>query len=79
MFSLFAPHRYNIDTYHDYDIHRLGDNYREFIINLNRRGSGNLSDDLFFNGAVNVFKELPNADSPEMNGVYDYARKIKNI
>lgn len=79
MFSLFAPHRYNIDTYHDYDLHRLGDNYREFIINLNRRGSGNLSDDLFFNGAVNVFKELPKANSPEMNGVYDYVRKIRNI
>lgn len=79
MFSLFAPHRYSIDTYHDYDIHRMGDNYREFIINLNRRGSGNLSDDLFFNGAVNIFKELPKATDSEMNGVYDYVRKLRTI
>jgi len=41
------------------DIDRLGDNYREFLVMLNRSGSGFTNIDLYFNGAVNFFKELP--------------------
>lgn len=59
MFGLFAPHRYKIDNYEGYDIERLGDNYREFLVMLNRSGSGFTNIDLYFNGAVNFFKELP--------------------
>jgi hypothetical protein len=59
MFGLFAPHRYKIANYEGYDIDRLGDNYREFLVMLNRSGSGFTHIDLYFNGAVNFFKELP--------------------
>ena len=59
MFGLFAPHRYKIENYEGYDIDRLGDNYREFLVMLNRSGSGFTNIDLYFNGAVNFFKELP--------------------
>lgn len=58
MFGLFAPHRYKIENYEGYDISRLGDNYREFNVMLNRNGSGFINIDLYFNGAANFFKEL---------------------
>lgn len=59
MFGLFAPHRYKIENYEGYDIDKLGDNYREFLVMLNRSGSGFTNIDLYFNGATNFFKELP--------------------
>jgi hypothetical protein len=58
MFGLFAPHRYKIEDYEGYNIDRLGDNYREFMVMLNRNGSGFINLDLYFNGAVNYFAEL---------------------
>ena len=65
MLGLFAPHRYKIDDYEDYDIQKLGDNYREMSILLNRSGSGGLNLDLYFNGASNFFAKLPNPDNME--------------
>lgn len=59
MIGLFAPSRYDIKTYNDYDIAQLKDNYRELIISLNRDGEGFFTDDLLFNGAVNYFEEAP--------------------
>ena len=59
MLGLFAPARYKIKTYNGYDITKLNDNYRELSIILNRKGIGNATVDLYFNGACNVFLELP--------------------
>ncbi len=69
MLGLFAPHRYGIETYPQrlnspgYDITKLRDNYRELSVLLNRRGSGFINTHLYFNGAVNYFKELPNVNT----------------
>jgi hypothetical protein len=65
MFGLFAPHRYKIENYEGYDIDKLGDNYREFNVMLNRNGSGFINIDLYFNGASNFFKELLPAEKME--------------
>jgi hypothetical protein len=62
MLGLFAPVRYKIDNYEGYNIERLGDNYREFMVMLNRNGSGFINLDLYFNGASNFFKELAASD-----------------
>ena len=43
------------------DIKQLQDNYREFLTILNRRG-GAVATDLYFDGEVNYFKELPSSD-----------------
>lgn len=59
MIGLFAPSRYDIKTYNDYDVSLLKDNYRELIVSLNRDGEGFFTDDLLFNGAVNYFEEAP--------------------
>jgi len=57
--GLFAPNRYGIKAYNGHDLVKLKDNYRELSILLNRRGAGSQCVDLYFNGAVNYFKELP--------------------
>lgn len=62
MIGLFAPHRYKIENYEGYNIDKLGDNYREFNVMLNRNGSGFINIDLYFNGASNFFKELPSSE-----------------
>ena len=59
MLGLFAPARYKIKSYNGYDITKFNDNYRELSIILNRKGIGNASIDLYFNGAINYFLELP--------------------
>ena len=58
------------------DITQLRDNYREFVTIFNRRGSA-ISTDLFFNGDVNYFKELPAAEN--MNAETYKNVKEKNV
>jgi len=59
LLGLFSPSRYKIKSYNNYDITKLLDNYRELLIIFNRKGIGNGSVDLYFNGACNFFSELP--------------------
>jgi replicative DNA helicase len=59
MMSLFYPKRYNLDKYEDVDLNRIGDNHREFMINLNRNGISNASIQLLFLGSSSYFEELP--------------------
>lgn len=59
MISLFNPASYNIEEYNGIDLKRLGPWHRELFINLNRNGLSNASIQLYFNGAVNEFMELP--------------------
>lgn len=75
MFGLFAPNRYNIKTHEGYDITQLRDNYREFLTIFNRRGSC-VATDLYFDGDVNYFKELPALENMSQE-IYDKIKKHK--
>jgi len=61
--GLFSPVRYNISEYPQfgdaYKLNQMGDAYRELSILANRSGGGLWSTDLYFDGAVEYFKELP--------------------
>jgi len=59
LIGLFAPYRHEIKSWSGYDLTKLKDNHRELSISLNRQGSGFKNVNLFFNGAVNHFYELP--------------------
>jgi len=59
MVSLFYPKRYNIEKYEDIDLTRIGENHREFMINLNRNGISNAGIQLFFLGSSSYFSEFP--------------------
>lgn len=56
-----------------YDITKLKGNFRSLEIVLNRKGQSNSICPLYFNGAVNYYKELPlPQDYSAMEKVYDY-------
>lgn len=60
--GLFAPERYGISTHRGYNIKILGNKYRSMLI-LKDRDNGliNYYVPLWFNGAINMFSELPRA------------------
>lgn len=78
MIGLFAPFRYEISQYNNFDISQLKDNYRELIITLNRDGEGFFSTDLLFNGAVSYFEEAPDTRTTRLSAE-DYIKIIKRI
>lgn len=58
--GLFAPTRYEINEYRGYNITKLKDSYRSLIFLKDRNyGLANNYVHLYFNGATNMFKELP--------------------
>lgn len=78
VFGLFAPDRYQIEEYEGYDIMRLQDHFRLLIKLKGRDGVSNLRVPLYFDGAVNYFRELPKANDPMMDQVYKKVESIYN-
>lgn len=60
MLGLFAPYRFRRADWEGFNIKRLRDSYRELSVIANRRGSSVVTD-LYFDGCVNYFSELPKA------------------
>ena len=59
IFGLFAPNRYGIVDYEGYNIARLKDNYRSFIIMESNICEPNKEIPTYFNGAGSIYRELP--------------------
>lgn len=77
--GLFAPDRYNIQSHNGYDVSRLRDRYRSMSILKDRDGVANKKLPLFFDGAVDFFKELPRIDDAEgMRRVFEYMEQLNN-
>lgn len=78
--GLFAPDRYSIAEHNGYDISFFRDRYRSMTILKDRDGVSNRKLPLFFNGAVDFFKELPRADDAEgIRRVYEYVNQLNQI
>lgn len=78
--GLFDPARYKIDNHNGYDITRLKDRYRSLNIMKSRDGIANKKLPLFFNGAVDFFKELPRTDNIDgMNRVFEYVNQLNRV
>lgn len=76
--GLFSPFRHEIPMYYNYDITRFRDNIRFLEILASREGGGGTVAPLYFDGAVNYFKELPKPDNPTgMQAVYKILDKIR--
>lgn len=75
--GLFAPDRYSIEKHNGYDVSFFRDRYRSMSILKDRDGTANKKLPLFFNGAVDFFKELPKADDAEgMRRVIEYSNQL---
>jgi hypothetical protein len=75
--GLFSPYKHEIREYMGYDITTFKDNIRFLEIIGGREGGGGETCPLYFDGAVNYFKELPKPDDiTGLNRIYNY---IKNV
>lgn len=61
LMTIFSPFRHKQSSYLKYNITKLKDNYRRLAIDFDRNGQS-CETSLYFNGAVNYFKELPKPD-----------------
>lgn len=78
--GLFSPYRHEIPTYGGYDISFFKDNIRFLEIIGGREGGGGVVTPLYFDGAVNYFKELPRADDTyAVQEVKSFIEKIRNV
>lgn len=57
--GVFAPNRYGISSYSNYNIARLKDNFRSLIILKSNLSSTNIEIPYYFNGACSLLRELP--------------------
>lgn len=77
--GLFSPFRHEIREYEKYDVTQFRDNLRFLEILAGREGGGGNVCPLFFDGAVNYFKELPLPDDQEgMQQAYRMLDRIRN-
>jgi hypothetical protein len=79
MISLFNPTSYNMDEYEGIDLRRLGRWHRELYINLNRDGMANAQIQMYFNGAVNEFMELPRKVEIDESTYKFFQNKINKV
>ena len=76
--GLFSPFRHEIPVYLEYDIKKFRDNIRFLEIVGGREGGGGTTCPLYFDGAVNYFRELPLPSQHEqIKQVYDFLDKIR--
>lgn len=70
--GLFAPERFGIETFKGFDINNntpesFGDNFRSIQILKSRFGIPNVQSPLYFDGAHNIFHELPLPNDKDFN------------
>lgn len=77
-FGLFSPFRHEIEEYCGYDVRIFKDNIRFLEIMGGREGGAGSNIALYFDGAVNMFEELPRPDDLiTMQKVYNKLKQIR--
>jgi len=76
--GIFSPFKNELPEYHGYDIKTFADKIRFIEIMISRDGGGGTVCPLYFDGAVNYFRELPlPSDKDAINKVYEFMKNIK--
>lgn len=79
-FGLYSPYRYKVSEYLGYDIKMFKDNIRFLELIGGREGGGGNVCPLYFDGAVNFFKELPSpSDERGIAKVYSLLRSLRGV
>lgn len=74
--GLFSPMRHELPEYMGYDITFFKDNIRFLEVLGGREGGAGIVTPLYFDGAVNFFKELPKPQEDErINEIYKHITK----
>lgn len=78
IFGLYSPFRHKIPEYLGYDVKFFKDNIRFLEIIGGREGGGGVVCPLYFDGAVNYFKELPKSDDhPRLSKTYQFIEAMR--
>lgn len=78
--GLFNPERYGITSHNGYDLSLLKNRYRSLSILKDREGIADKKVPLFFNGAVDFFRELPRFDDTvELGKVHAYVQTLNRV
>jgi replicative DNA helicase len=76
--GLFSPYRHSLREYEGYNIEHFKDNIRFMELIAGREGGGGSVCPLYFDGAVNYFKELPlPKDKEGMEMAYRMLKRIR--
>ena len=76
--GIFSPFKNELPEYYGYDIKYFKDNIRFLEIMISRDGGGGTVCPLYFDGAVNYFKELPlPSDSEQMARTYNFIKAVR--
>lgn len=59
LFGIFSPMKHDLQSYMSYDITKMRDSIRFMEIIISREGGGGSTCPLYFDGAIDWFKELP--------------------
>ena len=78
MLGLFSPFKFGIENYAGYDITVFKDHIRFMEVVITRDGEVGGMTALFFDGACNMFWELPKPDDPAINKWYEYVKQLKD-
>ena len=79
MIGITNPYSFELPEYLGYDIKVFKSSFRCMEIVLNRSGQSNGLCPLYFDGAINYFRELPLPHDKEgIDKVYNYIRNIRN-
>lgn len=60
--GIFQPQKHEIKNHKGYNVFEMGDSFRYVNIFKNRYGVSNIGIGMYFDGAINYFKELPRVD-----------------
>ena len=75
---MFSPYKYELQNHLGYDITKLKDNIRFLEVLINRDGPQNGVIALYFDGAVNYFREMPPPNNrEELEKLYKYIESIR--
>lgn len=81
--AIFSPNKAKLSTHCGYDIKQLRDNYRGIFVLKSRYGEGDVEDHVYYNGAVNMWTELPKSSDITDYGIFDnplwYKENIKFV
>lgn len=77
--GLFSPYRHSLKEYEGYNIEYFKDNIRFMELVAGREGGGGSVCPLYFDGAVNYFKELPlPKDTAGMEAAYKMLDRVRS-
>ena len=78
LLGITNPHAFGLPDYLGYDIKQLKDSFRVLEVVLARKGRANGLCPLYFNGAINLYQELPLPnDVININKVYNRLEELK--